>query len=295
MADMAVDKTPSFAASGGGEQGADAAQPASRVTAYAVALLLVAVASVLAFVVQHLIAAPNLTLIYVLPVVIAATAFGWGPALTAAITGVLAFDFFFTAPYFSFRIYSPNDIWAAALLLATAAIVASVAAQGRRRAVEARTAASQAEALHTLAQVVIQARPQPEILQAAATALRRIFRAPAVIYVQDAGGFHPAATAGEPRISALDEEAARGAMAAQLHTRAEAYPFDQAEFEFWPVLTPGGSRCVIGVDFTHAEVERPVKPERFTDAVAAYLAAALQPGAASGRVTPLRDGSHRTH
>src|SRR4051812_20066546 len=89
---------------------------------YAVSALLVAAATVLAFVVDQLIAAPNLTLIFVLPVMIAATAFGWGPALAAVILGVLAFDFFFTAPYISFRIDRPSDIWAAVLLLAVAAI-----------------------------------------------------------------------------------------------------------------------------------------------------------------------------
>ena len=83
----------------------------------AISLLLVAAATLLAFVVDHIVAAPNLTLIFALPVVVAATFFGWIPALLAAVAGVLAFDFFFTQPYYSFRIASPSDLWAAALLL----------------------------------------------------------------------------------------------------------------------------------------------------------------------------------
>jgi K+-sensing histidine kinase KdpD len=242
---------------------------------YAVAVLMVGAATLLAFVVDNLIAAPNLTLVFVLPVVVAGTAFGWGPSLTAVVAGVLAFDFFFTVPYFSFRISSPSDIWAAALLLVIAAIVTTVAAQSRRRAIEASCAADRAEALQALAHVVIQNRPRSEVVQAAAASLQQIFRAPAVIFLQEAGAFRRAAAAGRPEISVDDEEAARGALADRLHTRAETYPYDKAAFEFWPVATPSGCGCVIGVDFTHAEDERPEKPEQFVDVVAAYLAVAL--------------------
>ena len=48
---------------------------------YGLALVFVALATGLAFLVQHLISAPNVTLIYVLPVIISATLFGWGPSL----------------------------------------------------------------------------------------------------------------------------------------------------------------------------------------------------------------------
>src|SRR6516225_1592695 len=71
---------------------------------YAAALLMVGAATVIAFVVKNLISAPNLTLIFVLPVVVAGVLFGWGPSLAAVVLGVMAFDFFFTFPYFSFRI-----------------------------------------------------------------------------------------------------------------------------------------------------------------------------------------------
>jgi two-component system sensor histidine kinase KdpD len=247
---------------------------------YAVSALLVGAATVLAFVVDQLIAAPNLTLIFVLPVMIAATAFGWGPALAAVILGVLAFDFFFAPPLFTLRIDRPSDIWAAVLLLAVAAIATTVATQSRRRALEAAQAADRAEALQALAQVVIAERPRSEVLQAAAEALSRIFRAPAVIFLQDGGALRRAATAGRPQITAADDAAAAGAFANQLHTRAQTYPYDQSQFEFWPVTTPAHGGCVIGVDFTHARSERPEKPERFVDVVAAYLAAPFGSGGA---------------
>jgi K+-sensing histidine kinase KdpD len=271
MSDILAQQAPASSA----EPRGTSASGLPAVGQYVVSLLMVGAATVLAFVVENLIAAPNLTLIFVLPVVIAGTAFGWGPSLVAVAAGVLAFDFFFTQPYFSFRIASPSDIWAAALLLVIAAIVTTVAATARRRAVEASRAAERAEALQALAHVVIEARPRAEVVQAAAAALHQIFRAPAVIFLQDDGGLRRAAAAGRPEITAADEDAARGALSDRLHTRAATYPYDQAEFEFWPVATPFGCGCVIGVNFTRNEGERPERPERFVDVVAAYLAVAL--------------------
>jgi two-component system sensor histidine kinase KdpD len=242
---------------------------------YGLSILLVGLAALLAFVVQHLIAAPNLTLIFVLPVVVAATAFGWGPALVAAVAGVLAFDFLFTRPYYSFRITEASEIWAAALLLVIGAIVSSVAADARRRAIEANRAAEQAQALQALAHVVIEDRPRDEVLRAAATTLNRLFRAPAVVFLEEKGAFGAAAMAGAPTITPAEEEAAKGALDAHLATRSETYPFDRSEFDFWPVTTPAGCRCVVGVDFTKADGGRPPAPERWVDVVRGYLAAAF--------------------
>lgn len=249
---------------------------AGRAGPYLAALAMVAAATLLAFVAKVAIAAPNLTLVYVVPVVVAAVAFGWGPSLAAVIAGVLAFDFFFTEPYFSFTIASPSDVWAALLLLVVAAIVTTVAARARRRALDARRAADQAEALQDFAHLVIRARPRAETLQAAADALHRIFRAPAAIFLLEGGALRRTASAGGAELTPADEEAARGALAARLHTRAETYPYDRAEFEFWPVDAPSGCRCVLGVDFTRAPGERPEKPERLVDLISAYLAAALE-------------------
>jgi hypothetical protein len=43
------------------------------------------------------------------------------------------------------------------------------------------------------------------------------------------------------------------------------------------VTTPGECRLVVGVDFVHADEDRPRAPEQFVDVVAGYLAAALPP------------------
>jgi K+-sensing histidine kinase KdpD len=242
---------------------------------YALAALFVALATALAFLAQQLIAAPNLTLVYVVPVVVAAARFGWGPSLFAVIAGVAAFDFFFTAPYYSFAIADPSNIWAAALLLVVAMIVTSVAAESRRRAIEADRAAERAGALQALAHVVIEDAPRREALQSAATALNRIFLAPAAVFMEQDGRVRAVASAGTTGIAPADEEAARGALTSHIATRGESYPYDRTYFDMWPISTASGLRCVLAVDFAHADEARPSSPDRFVDAVAVYLAASM--------------------
>lgn len=242
---------------------------------YGTALLLVAVATVLAFVASQLVTAPSLTLIFVIPVVIAATSFGWGPSVAAIVSSILAFDFFFTQPYFTLRMTEPSEIWAAGLLLVTAAIVSSVAGQSRRRALEARRAADQAQALQALAHAVIEELPQKEIIQAAATALSRIFAAPAAIFSETDGRLRTEAIAGKAVISEAESEAAKAALEIRKHVLGETYPNNRSKFDFWPVATPTTCRYVLGVDFKSSAYERPSDPERFIEIVAAYIAANL--------------------
>lgn len=258
-------------------EGADGARGLPILVQYGAALLLVAVATLIVFVASQVVAAPSLTLIFVIPVVIAATSFGWGPSVAAIVASILAFDFFFTQPYFTFRMTEPSEIWAAGLLLVTAAIVSTVAGQSRRRASESRRAAEQAQALQALAHAVIEDRPQQEIVQAAATALSRIFAAPAVIYSETEGRVRAEATAGEAEVSDVETEAVTSTLETRSHLRGETYPNDRSNFDFWPVATPTG-RYVLGVDFKSSAFERPSDPERFIDIVGAYVVSNLKGG-----------------
>ena len=170
---------------------------------------------------------------------------------------------------------NPPEIWAAVLLFVIASIVASVAAQSRRRAMEAREAAERAQALQALAHTVIEGRSQSQILQAAATALHRIFRAPAAILMQRENRIDAVATAGSAQIAEADRAAARGALSSHENTRGDTYPYVGAYFDFWPISTPAGCNCVLGVDFAHAACERPDSPEQIIEVIAAYVAAAF--------------------
>lgn len=241
---------------------------------YTLALFLVVAATVMAAAVQSFVSAANVALIYVLPVVVTASYCGWGASLFAVALSVLAFDFFFTVPYYSLAIADPAEIWATALLFVIATIVASVAADARRRTLDATEAAEKAAALQTLAHAVVHARTPDAVMQSAAATLHRLFRAPSIIYVRRGKGLDVAARAGGARDTDEEREAALGALSAGQGTRGDTYPFDRARLDFWPVST-GAGHCVLGVDFARAERERPEATEQLIESVAGYVTAAL--------------------
>ena len=256
--------------------------------AYGLSLLLVAGATVAAVLVDHVQAIPNLSLIFVLPVVIAAVSFGWGPSLGAAVAGVAAFNFFLIAPRYSFHVEDPDNLWALALLLITAAIVSAVAAQSRRRALAAWQAADQAGALQTLARALVAAADRPAAATASAAALARLFKTSAAVLLHDGEALTLAALAGGGPFAAGDEEAARWALASRLPTRGGAYPVEAATFDFWPVVTSQRQQAVIGVCISQDETGRPANPERLVEIVSGYLAVALDREAYAAQVVHSR-------
>lgn len=246
---------------------------------YGVAILMVAATTVVALALRGLVATPSLTLFYVLPVVAAAVSFGWGPSLAATVLGALAYDFFFTQPYYSLAITSPADITDAALLLLVAASVSAMAAEARRRAQAARRATEQAEALQALAHAVVQSRPPAEVAQAAARALNRMFAVPSVVLAERAGELELMGHAAIDNLDDPDQEAAVAAVATHVPTRGGEYPVDGARFDFWPFDAAVGA-LVIGLDFSQTDDGHPPDLAGLVELVGGYLTAAGRRAAA---------------
>ena len=68
-----------------------------------------AFATVIAVGLDSKVTVPNLSLVYVIPVVVAAVAFGLGPSLCSAVLGALAYNFFFTEPRYSLMVDDPGE------------------------------------------------------------------------------------------------------------------------------------------------------------------------------------------
>ncbi|HEX3700960.1 MAG TPA: DUF4118 domain-containing protein [Phenylobacterium sp.] len=242
---------------------------------YAVALVLVAAATLAAIVGDRLVSVPNLSLVFVLPVVIAAVSFGWGPALTAAVAGVVAYNYFLIPPLYTLRVADPANLWALALLMITAGIVSALAAQSRERALAALASAEQAAALETLARELVGAPDRQRIVGAGVDALARLFNAPAVILSPGPDEMTLVGQSWSAKLTEADRDASRWALASRLPSRGGAYPIEESVYDFWPVVTPQRSQIVIGLAISGRDDGRPDAPERLVLTVAGYLSVAL--------------------
>ncbi len=78
------------------------------------------------------------SVVYLIPVVIAATRFGIVAAIVAAICGVLASAFFFYPPLYSFRIADPHEVLNLILFIFVAVVVSQLATRLKRQLETAR-------------------------------------------------------------------------------------------------------------------------------------------------------------
>jgi K+-sensing histidine kinase KdpD len=243
------------------------------VVGYLAALLMTAFATIAAIGVDSEVKIPNLSLVFVVPVIIAAVSFGLGPSLCSAILGALAYNFFLTEPRYSLAVDDPANIWAIGLLFIVGLIVSGVAFTSHRRAAEAALLRRQASLLQTYSHDVVAADNTKAFISITSRTLAALFDVPVVVILITNGNVASLDQVGgvQPRDAEL--EAARSSLANGTVVRAGIYPDLASRFDFWPVATAVGQSAVIGLAFDPDE--RPSAPSVLVDIVVSLLALAL--------------------
>ena len=111
----------------------------------------------------------TVALIYLLVVFLSAVWWGRGPSLTASLLSFLALNFFFTHPYYTFRVASTEDLISLLVFLIVAEMTARLVTRLRTREAEARRKAWEASTLYTLAHDMSASTRPEEILHGVAS------------------------------------------------------------------------------------------------------------------------------
>ncbi|HET7252540.1 MAG TPA: DUF4118 domain-containing protein, partial [Xanthobacteraceae bacterium] len=93
----------------------------------AIALVLVAATTLVAYVLIQSLDVRRGSVIYLLPVLLAGWHLGLVPALVAAVAGVLWSGYFFFSPYYSFYLARPNEILNLVLFMVVAVVTSHLA------------------------------------------------------------------------------------------------------------------------------------------------------------------------
>jgi K+-sensing histidine kinase KdpD len=124
----------------------------ANATQVVASLALVWVATVGLVVVNNFVPLNLVPLIYMLPVVLAATQWGIVPGLVAAFAGAAAADFFFYPPLYSFELQNPQDIVDLLLYLLVAVVTSNLAARLKNEAIALRRREKEITELHAFSQ-----------------------------------------------------------------------------------------------------------------------------------------------
>jgi K+-sensing histidine kinase KdpD len=246
---------------------------ASEVLRYLASFAMTAVATVVAVGVDSAVTIPNLSLVFVVPVVIAGVSLGLGPSLCSAILGALAFNFFLTEPRYTLAVDDPANVWAIGLLFVVGLIVSGVAFTSGQRAAEAARLRRQAFVLQGYSRDLVAADNTKAIVSITSQALATLFRVPVVVLLVTEGTVDSLERVGDVEPQAAELEAARSSLATGTVVRSGIYPNLASRFDFWPVKTAEGQNAVIGLAFDPDE--RPSAPDALVDIVGSVLALVL--------------------
>jgi K+-sensing histidine kinase KdpD len=245
----------------------------SLVVRYLASIAMTAVATVVAVGVDSKLTIPNLSLVFVVPVIIAGVSLGLGPSLGSAILGALAFNFFLTEPRYSLAVDDPANVWAIGLLFIVGLIVSGVAFTSHRRATEAALLRKQATVLQGYSRDLVAADNTKAIVSITSQALAALFQVPVVVMLVTKGKVVSLERVGDVEPQKAELEAARSSLETGTVVRGGIYPDLVSRFDFWPVKTAEGQNAVIGLAFDPDE--RPSAPDVLVDIVGSVLGLAL--------------------
>ncbi len=251
----------------------EAPSQAPALTGYFAAVAMTAAATVVALGIDSGMSIPNVSLVFVIPVIIAGVSFGFGASVCSAVLGALAYNFFLTEPRYTLTVNDPANVWAIGLLLFVGLIVSSVAFTSRRRAINAALLTRQATALQAYSRDIGAATDTKAVVSMTGKTLAALFDVPAVVILLSGSDVTSVNSTGGPELQAADLEAARAALVMGTVARAGVYPAAASRFDFWPVTSTAGQSAVIGLAF--APGERPSSSEASVDIIARILGLAL--------------------
>jgi two-component system sensor histidine kinase KdpD len=166
-----------------------------RTAHYAWAAAIVALTTALAGAIRLLYPVPDLSVLYMLAVMIAAARFGRGPSTLAAALSVAAYDFFFVPPYLTFAVADARYFLTFAMMFGVGFIVGALTSRLRRQEHEAVQREERTSVLYALSRELGAADRPERIAEVVARHAADVFGATAAVLGGDeAGGLRLLAT-----------------------------------------------------------------------------------------------------
>jgi two-component system, OmpR family, sensor histidine kinase KdpD len=189
----------------------------------------------------------NIVMLYLLVVVIVAYLYGRGPATLAAICGVLAFDFFFVPPQFSFAVADMQYLLTFAVMLATGLVIAHLTERLRHELLQARQREQHSRSLYELARTLSGTLADEQIADAAKRYFARSFGADLHVLLLGGNGELKSVEETDPVSIAIDANVARAVLALETPTGERLPVVETGDLLYLPLKAPLRTRGVLVV------------------------------------------------
>ncbi|HKX07826.1 MAG TPA: sensor histidine kinase KdpD [Stellaceae bacterium] len=217
---------------------------------YLVSTLTVGIALLIALAIDRfIIEVPNISLVFLSAVLFSAIIYGLWPSLYAAFLSVLAYNFFFLPPIYTFTIADPANVVALVFFGIVAIFTSNLTARTRRQALTAQTRARATAELYAFSRKVAGIGELDDLLWAFCHQVALMLKLRIVVLLPE--GDSIALRAGYPPEDTLDDADVAAAKWTWDHNRAAGRGADTlpgAKRLFLPMRTERGPVAVLGID-----------------------------------------------
>ncbi|RUM97640.1 sensor histidine kinase KdpD [Pseudaminobacter arsenicus] len=216
---------------------------------YLVSTGLVGAALGVGLVLTRILEVQNVALVFFASVLVSAVAYGLWPALFVSALSVLAFNFFFLPPLYTFTISDPENVVALFFFLVVALIASNLTANVRRQAMVARRRAKTTEDLYLFSRKLAGIASLDDLLWVTASQVASMLQVRVVLFLPDNGPLAlKAAWPPEDVAEEADLAAAKWCWESNKPAGRGADTLPGARRLFLPMRTGRGPVAVIGID-----------------------------------------------
>ncbi|MGA2089107.1 MAG: sensor histidine kinase KdpD [Stellaceae bacterium] len=247
------------------------------ITPYIATMAIVAAALGIGFVLQQYLNVVNIALVFLTAILISAVTYGLLPSLYACVISVLAYNFFFLPPLYTFTIADPENVVALFFFLIVAVIASNLAARTRNQVVTARDRARTTEELFAFSRKLAGIGKLEDLLWATVYQIALMLSVRVMLLLPEADSI--AVRAGYPPEDELDEADLAAARWSWEHNRAAGRGADTlpgAKRLFLPLRTGRGPVGVLGIDRDRPGPLLTPDGRRLLDALADQVAVAIE-------------------
>lgn len=237
-------------------------KPWGSPTGYLASVLLVAAFTALAVAVHSFGGLTNVALVYLIPVLAAASLYGMRTGVFTGVASALAYNFFFLPPTYTFTIQDPENVLTVLVFIAVAIVTSQLAARVRVQANLAERSSGQNAALASFARTLAGVSNREELGQTLCGEVSAQFDLDAVLLLPEPGGALELASAVPPEsnLGPIDTAAAEWALGHKEPTGRGSGTLAASEWLFQPLLSSGQAFGVLGV--ARKDGGDPIRPDR---------------------------------
>ena len=244
---------------------------------YVVTVGMVAAATLIALAIDSFVRLPNISLVYLAAILFTAVAYGLMPSLFAVLLSVLAYNFFFLPPIYTFTISDPANVMALIFFGIVAVLTSNLTARTREQVLSAQRRAKDATELYTFSRKLAATNDLDDLLWAFCYQVAALLKVRIVVLLPEKGQI--AVRAGYPPEDELDESDLAAAKWTWAHNQAAGRASDTlpgARRLFLPMRTGRGIVGVLGLDRDRPGPILTPEERRLLDALSDLIAVAIE-------------------